>query len=545
MSSSQHVSHRGVQEQDVNSIGASLGTRGFEAVPQTVEATGPLAELFASQSTPMRDVPLEPAEQHPVPGSPITHAPTSDVAKSDVASKSEVEQPAAKTKSKARLSRSMSASAASRHGSVSEGLDGSSLTEGRASPTRRRQDRTLPEPSVPATPHAGASTERSKRTLPPSSTGSMTAQVIDPLSASPEVDLLKQRLDHLEKLIEDRDQEFKNAILVDVESMITDKCKAVDAQAQSMVEIMSAMTERVATLEDRQRKMSECQTDMMVKLADLAESITKVEKASRPERHDISSPLPVYSPLGMTATGSPPMFEPAFPNQAFPQCNAMAMSSMRPQAPLLQQNLLSQQQVPTPCQTQLPMPNFRQSSVKQSNFVNASTQPQQQACHAQSGPNVPNQIFSPFGVGKSLQKEISYVIPHKCGPELYKFNGEIKDFKHWKETMIDHFARGTQRYRTLIENVGKRQTRIYKDELIRTEFDGFSAWEISVEVESFTSRFLGKDLYDDRLLLCSGEEQNGLELWRNLFHQYSGTDLTIVKTHGLTNFMNFPQCPDE
>ena len=46
---------------------------------------------------------------------------------------------------------------------------------------------------------------------------------------------------------------------------------------------------------------------------------------------------------------------------------------------------------------------------------------------------------------------------------------------------------------------------------MRTVIDGFNAWEISVELESFTVRFLNKTLYDDRLILCGGEELNGME----------------------------------
>ena len=71
--------------------------------------------------------------------------------------------------------------------------------------------------------------------------------------------------------------------------------------------------------------------------------------------------------------------------------------------------------------------------------------PGQQAPNVFNGQQAPNgfngqqeqnghsQNDSPYGIGKSLQKEMSYVIPFKHGPELHKFNGEIKDFKHWKE----------------------------------------------------------------------------------------------------------------
>ena len=81
--------------------------------------------------------------------------------------------------------------------------------------------------------------------------------------------------------------------------------------------------------------------------------------------------------------------------------------------------------------------------------------------------------------------------------------------------MTDHMARGTQKYRTLIKRISLATAPLIEEDLKKTVIDGFNAWEIAVEIEGFTVRWLGKDLYEDRLALSGGEELNCMELWRN------------------------------
>ena len=77
---------------------------------------------------------------------------------------------------------------------------------------------------------------------------------------------------------------------------------------------------------------------------------------------------------------------------------------------------------------------------------------------------------------------------------------------------------------------------------MQTDLDGFNAWEIAIEIESFTVRFLHKDLFEDRLELCGNEDLNGMELWRNLCRKYSGGGKLAVLTGGLQKFLAFGRC---
>ena len=157
---------------------------------------------------------------------------------------------------------------------------------------------------------------------------------------------------------------------------------------------------------------------------------------------------------------------------------------------------------------------------------------------------VHGQNMSEHGVGRSIHKEIHFSIPDKAN-DCFKFDGQIANFEAWKAKMLNHMARGTQRYRTIISNCLQAKQPITMVDLKRTDINGFNAWEISVEVESFTSRFLNDSLFKDRLKLCSNEELNGLEMWRNLGIRFAGTGKQAVLTTGLQTFMRLTKCEDE
>ena len=48
-------------------------------------------------------------------------------------------------------------------------------------------------------------------------------------------------------------------------------------------------------------------------------------------------------------------------------------------------------------------------------------------------------------------------------------------------------------------------------------------------------------LYDRRIQMASGEDQNGIELWRRFFRDHEG-GAEQVKTAGISNLHSFPRC---
>ena len=80
--------------------------------------------------------------------------------------------------------------------------------------------------------------------------------------------------------------------------------------------------------------------------------------------------------------------------------------------------------------------------------------------------------------------------------------------------------------------------------LMATEIDGFNAWGISMELATFTLKFVDQAIYDDRLTLFGKEDLNGFEFWRNLHVQFGG-GAEIVAVGGFKNFLNYPSCSTE
>ena len=112
--------------------------------------------------------------------------------------------------------------------------------------------------------------------------------------------------------------------------------------------------------------------------------------------------------------------------------------------------------------------------------------------------------------------------------------------------MLYHMAGkgSTQRWRSLIESIAQSRVPISMSSLQATEIDGFNAWEISMELASFTLKFVDQTIYDDRSTLFGKEDLNGFEMWRNLHVQFGGGG-DIVAVGGFKNFLNYPSCTTE
>ena len=168
---------------------------------------------------------------------------------------------------------------------------------------------------------------------------------------------------------------------------------------------------------------------------------------------------------------------------------------------------------------------------RQSNFDRPSTQPPMESRHQQPTSN--------YGMGRSLQKEINYIICRKNTDDLKVFGGRISDFEKWSTKIIEHIGQSCHRYKGLIENVRKSLHPFTKQGLMNSQVDGFNCRETALELGTLTMKYLHNDLCDNKFTLCGGEELNGFELWRNLEQYYGGSGKEVEVT-GLTKFMSFP-----
>ena len=67
-------------------------------------------------------------------------------------------------------------------------------------------------------------------------------------------------------------------------------------------------------------------------------------------------------------------------------------------------------------------------------------------------------------------------------------------------------------------------------------------WEwMATHLWTMTGAYLEDGLLSRRVMMCSGEEFNGLELWRYLYHQNSGGSAQL-ETLEREYFVSFPKC---
>ena len=191
-----------------------------------------------------------------------------------------------------------------------------------------------------------------------------------------------------------------------------------------------------------------------------------------------------------------------------------------------------------------PPPQTMRSQVPQASRAMPSMPAPAQAFQASQGDD--RAIYSSFGKGKSIQKDISYVVNQKYTDGLTTFTGSIRDFEPWARKMVDHLKGSTIRYESVMTMVRACTIKLTKEILTNTEIDGFNGWEISQELGRFTKKWLGSGFVGDEAFysLCGGSEVNGFELWRKLQIQYGGGG-KVVEVSGHRNFLTFPRCSSE
>ena len=350
-----------------------------------------------------------------------------------------------------------------------------------------------------------------------------------------------------------------------VESMdarINEKLNQLDLKFQTLDDAVADNGVELATSVDRIESQCHSMTEHMAKLENIVREIG-AKLSTVPQTYDVGTPQPPGIPLGQ-----PPSTEWPNPwsarqeasvreNQPSAQTRASTMPSgnpwSEPPAPMAQPMGPARQtafvatgdhwarnlhQGPVPEMPQsyfsgvgsFPHPGER-AEIRQDGYH--SSQPCSVGPSMQAG-------------GKSIHKEISYLINRKNTDDLRRFNGRVQDFEDWAERMVDHLCISTNRYRELVKNIRSSPYPFTCEGLARTQsnIDGFNALEIALELGGFTMKYLSSELYEDRYQLCGGKELNGFELWRNLELRYGGTGKE-VEVNGLTRFMSFPQCASE
>ena len=112
---------------------------------------------------------------------------------------------------------------------------------------------------------------------------------------------------------------------------------------------------------------------------------------------------------------------------------------------------------------------------------------------------------------------------------------------------MDHLIRCNVHWGELLNYVEQEQTPLTWTKLkaspITESSYGFSCDLMSVSrtLWSFIGEHMSTALFDRRTAMASGEERNGIELWRRLFRTHEGGD-AAVRIGGVANLHTFPPC---
>lgn len=157
-----------------------------------------------------------------------------------------------------------------------------------------------------------------------------------------------------------------------------------------------------------------------------------------------------------------------------------------------------------------------------------------------AGPHRPG-VYQP-GVSAYAGGRLCFFEPsRKENKNLFTFTQDAKDFQLWRNRMVDHFCRSTQKWRQTFEYIQTGTTMISKAWLRNNNIEGINAWDLATMVESFLVDDFPRSMYNRRVQLAGGEMGNGFEMWRRLYIDYQGGS-TAVEFGGVRLLQEFPKC---
>ena len=135
-------------------------------------------------------------------------------------------------------------------------------------------------------------------------------------------------------------------------------------------------------------------------------------------------------------------------------------------------------------------------------------------------------------------------ISKKISREINPFKGVSIHYKTWHHRMRNNWVRENTGYATLIKMI-EAETSPMTWEIIKhgVMLSGKMVDLVYVATQMWSSigDHLDDTMFDRMSQLASGEDENGVELWRRLWSDHEGGG-EQVKAAGLTNLHNFPKC---
>ena len=126
---------------------------------------------------------------------------------------------------------------------------------------------------------------------------------------------------------------------------------------------------------------------------------------------------------------------------------------------------------------------------------------------------------------------------------LFKFDGNLAEYKAWKNRLRDHTAESWPPWRQVLDYFEKSPEALTTDYLNSVTVHGVNAMSLSADLWSFLLRWIGTTLYMRRTNMGFNIEGNGLELWRRLYTEFEGSD-ELVRMAGRSKLLDHPPMQD-
>ena len=132
-------------------------------------------------------------------------------------------------------------------------------------------------------------------------------------------------------------------------------------------------------------------------------------------------------------------------------------------------------------------------------------------------------------------------IPKQNTEGLFKFDGEMAQYKNWQNRVRDHASEEWPAWRDVLDHAATYKQELTMPYLQSTTLFGVNASHLSADLWSFLLRWIGPQLYMRRTKMGLNIEGNGLELWRRIYSEYAGSD-KLIQIAGRTKLQDYGQC---
>ena len=149
-----------------------------------------------------------------------------------------------------------------------------------------------------------------------------------------------------------------------------------------------------------------------------------------------------------------------------------------------------------------------------------------------------------FGTNFGPWVEKDWKVDHKVSSELKVFDGQIQHYANWRNRIRDHFISTNVYYSEVFDLIEQTKNiltlQTLNDARVPTLPNVHWRW-LASHLWTFIGKWMTNGQLDRRITLASGEEYNGVELWRALFVEYHGGSVEMSKCER-GYFINFPKC---